>query len=488
MSTVPLRVAIVHYHLRGGGVTRVITRTVRALASSDIEVLVLTGEAPGGSGIPAEQIRTVEGMAYGRGEEERYRPARIRDRLMEQARNHFGRLPDLWHVHNHSLGKNASFTQAVLQLAAAHPVLFHLHDFAEDGRPTNYRSLMEHRDGAGGSLYPRAAHIFYATLNHRDRAGLLEAGLPAEQVQLLPNPVTLPEDRENAPPGALPYSDRRLIVYPTRAIRRKNLGELLLWAALADDDTLFALTLSPGNPAQQEIYRDWKSFSRALDLRVRFEFSSDWPGTFMQLLQQADAVITTSVAEGFGLAFLEPWLAGSPVVGRDLPAVTSDFRSFGIRMPGLYPSLEIPLGWLNHRELFHRLRDGLSNLYEAYGMEPRESDIRQAIEKLRDSGSIDFGRLDEALQRKIIEQLYADAGLREAIQPPRLDFRAFNEELIAHNRSVIQTEFSLPRYGQRLMQLYDKIAGRPVEKTAPSDDRVLLRYYLAPDTFTLLQT
>ena len=28
-----------------------------------------------------------------------------------------GQLPDLWHVHNHSLGKNPGLTQAIAQLA-----------------------------------------------------------------------------------------------------------------------------------------------------------------------------------------------------------------------------------------------------------------------------------------------------------------------------------------------------------------------------------
>lgn len=488
MSGKPLRVAIVHYHLRGGGVTRVIAQSVRALASSGVEVLVLTGEAPADPGIPAAQVRTVEGMAYGHGEEQQYRPARIRERLMAEARSHFGRLPDLWHVHNHSLGKNAAVTEAVLQLAAEHPVLFQLHDFAEDGRPSNYRYLLKHRDEASGSLYPRAPQIFYATLNSRDRAGLLEAGLPDDQVQTLPNPVTLPENPRQEPSPGLPWSDRRLIVYPTRAIRRKNLGELLLWAAMADDDTLFAITLSPQNPAQQQVYREWVAFSRAFDLPVRFEFNSEWPGTFTQLLHRADAVITTSIAEGFGLAFLEPWLAGSPVIGRDLPAVTSDFRRYGIRMPGLYPHLELPLEWLNYQELFQRLRNKLSKQYESYGVESKRPPLHTSIEKLLEPGRIDFGRLDEPLQRRVIEQLYADAGLRKALTPSALDFTTPDKKQIAHNRSVIQKEFSLEQYGGRLVKLYDKIAGRPVDIPTPADDRSLLRYYLSPESFSLLQT
>ena len=38
-------VAIIHYHLRPGGVTRVIERAVESL-NNQVDVLVLTGEAP----------------------------------------------------------------------------------------------------------------------------------------------------------------------------------------------------------------------------------------------------------------------------------------------------------------------------------------------------------------------------------------------------------------------------------------------------------
>ena len=41
---------------------------------------------------------------------------------------------------------------------------------------------------------------------------------------------------------------------------------------------------------------------------------------FFENLAAADAVATTSLAEGFGMVFLEAWLAGRPLVGRDLPS------------------------------------------------------------------------------------------------------------------------------------------------------------------------
>ena len=53
-----------------------------------------------------------------------------------------GGKPDLWHIHNHCLGKNPSLTQAVSHLAEdGNPILLQPHDFAEDGRPSNFNCL-----------------------------------------------------------------------------------------------------------------------------------------------------------------------------------------------------------------------------------------------------------------------------------------------------------------------------------------------------------
>ncbi len=66
------------------------------------------------------------------------------------------------------------------------------------------------------------------------------------------------------------------------------------------------------------------------------------------MIAKADALITTSVAEGFGLAFLEPWLASKPLVGRNLPEITADFAEHGLDLSALYNCLPVPLisnGW-----------------------------------------------------------------------------------------------------------------------------------------------
>jgi hypothetical protein len=57
------------------------------------------------------------------------------------------------------------------------------------------------------------------------------------------------------------------------------------------------------------------------------------------MVRVADLVITTSVLEGFGFAYLEPWILDRPVVGRSIPFITPDFQSQGMKLGHLYTVL-----------------------------------------------------------------------------------------------------------------------------------------------------
>jgi hypothetical protein len=59
------------------------------------------------------------------------------------------------------------------------------------------------------------------------------------------------------------------------------------------------------------------------------------------MVRVADLVITTSVLEGFGFAYLEPWILDRPVVGRSIPFITPDFQSKGMKLGHLYTVLLI---------------------------------------------------------------------------------------------------------------------------------------------------
>lgn len=484
-----MRIVISHFHLQTGGVTRVIEHALSALTADGHKVLVIAGEPPRQS-LPKEaSFALVPALAY----EERRPPTgppELAAELERSAREHLGQLPDLWHFHNHCLGKNLAVPGALITLAKrGQRLLLQPHDFAEDGRPRLYARLLEHLGGGdadrlSAQLYPLATHLHYAVLNDRDRSYLAAAGVPPEGLHLLPNAVSLPAQAE--PPDD-PFPDRKLWLYPTRAIRRKNLGELLLWATLADEQDLFAATQAPQNPAEQTRYERWVALAAELGIPVEFELG-DRVDDFPALLGSAEAMVTTSVAEGFGLAFLEPWLAGRPLFGRNLPEITRDFATAGLDLGGLYGRLDVPLDWLDRDRLLAAMQGALSDVMTAYGRGETSADLERLWRSAECDGRIDFGRLDEPAQEEVIRHVAADAREGASLRPRRLA-GAVTGDLIAHNRAVADGDFSIDGYGRRLEGIYQSLVDSPVDTQLDrADGSVLLDQFLAPERLFLLRT
>ena len=288
-----MRIAIVHYHLKRGGVTRVIESALNALRSAapEMKIAVLAGEvADGLSG--AHLCRELPGLRYSNAQEKTPSPESLLNELKVAAEKALGGPPDIWHIHNHSLGKNESMPMLVEHLARSGERLFlQMHDFAEDGRPENHRLNLT----GEGTLYPTGTHIHYACLNSRDTAGFEAVGLRGDRtretaasvntspVHLLPNPV----DTAAPPAEGHPYCAElrrslgcsELFLYPVRALRRKNFGELLLWATCLGPGQALATTLGPTNRDFEATYQKWQALAVELNLPVHFGIAeeNDWP-------------------------------------------------------------------------------------------------------------------------------------------------------------------------------------------------------------------
>lgn len=393
--------------------------------------------------------------------------------LLRRARGAFGGEPDVWHIHNHSLGKNPALTQEVSNLAmAGQKILLQIHDFAEDGRPDNYTNLGKLKQ----RLYPIGPHIHYAALNNRDFNFLKAAGIPEENLHLLPNAISpLPNLKPQTP------NSKPLYVYPCRAIRRKNIGELLLWSAVMPN-AKFAVTLAPKNPEVKPIYDAWVAFAEELDLNVEFDAGAKL--SFEEMIAKADALITTSIAEGFGLAFLEPWLAGKPLVGRNLPEITADFEEHGLDLSQLYNRLGVPLtsnDWNIGPQFFQTLETKMRAAAEAYGIEWTEERFEQAQSELVENGTIDFGILDEDLQRVII---------RAAKENPSMFGDGLGDATaqVAGNRRVVEQAYGTKAYGAHLLSIYNGLLKTKPGSVRYADGQKLLDEFLNPARFNLLRT
>ena len=480
-----MKIAIVHYHLQPGGVTRVIENTLQAWEENgtEIEAVALSGRAYPGDRLP--DTRVVQGLDY-TSPKDAVDPRVLTERLRASAKDALGQPPDLWHIHNHSLGKNPSLTAAVSLLAeSGERILLHPHDFAEDGRPGNYLSLSEVYQRA----YPTGHTIHYAALNQRDR-GFLAHMLKdsSSRVHLLANAV----------PPSTPFSEfqeekildlpENLLLYPVRAVRRKNLGELALLAS-SHQDFHFANSLGPTNPEFTPIFEDWKQFGKELELPLTYGLGEHTDASFPEMVGHAQSILSVSVAEGFGLGFLEPWTFGKGLCGRNLPDITSDFAELGVSLANLYDRLPIPLDCIpSVSQVRETIQSALAQFYLDYQEDLPEDGTEIAFQSMVENDCIDFGRLDERNQRGIIRSVAQSPELQQGIQK-HSGLEVLSGEIIDRNRQAVTEQFSLSSYAERTLNIYQELLATDNGTQCQfANGQLLLDQYLSPTRLNLLRT
>jgi len=463
-----MRVAVMHYHYRPGGVTRVIENTLPTLRKEH--------------NVDA-QIIDVPGLNYASPETLVTNPHTLIQSIEETARKKFGTNPDLWHIHNPSLGKHPAFAEIIYHLAESRtPLLLHIHDFAEDSRPGNYELIR--KNPFADKLYPVAPHIHYGVLNQRDFTILQQAEIPEENLHIIPNPVVPPKSLAATPKDLFP--GKKLNLYPVRATKRKNLGELALLSMLADEEHHFANTLGPTNPNQIESYQKWQKLAIELNLPLELGLCEQPEYHFPDVLASASSCVTTSMAEGFGLSFLEPTLLEKPLWGRNLTEITNDFTDHGIILDHLYTSMPIPLKWIDCENLQQKLESRLSSVYEQYHVPLPQDATKVAWETLSKGKKIDFGHLDQSDQIQVLLKLSKDQSLQAEL--PKFGELVNATPPDSSQSLVIENTYSPQTCAKKLQEMYSTLLDKPKESICYLDPVKILSQFLSPMRFNFLLT
>ena len=470
-----------HYHLRPGGITTVLRDQVAALQHR-ADCIVMTGEPPAEKLDPLlmAAVRVVPGIGYAEAGTGAPDPRAAAEALSRAMLDAWGAPADILHVHNPTLNKNPSLP-AILRLLQddGMRLLVQVHDLAEDGRSSAFFPIRED--------YPRDCH--YCVINSRDRDALVNAGLRPEGVHLMWNVVRPPVDLHARPAARaarhVPRDKPLELIYPVRGIRRKNIGEAILLAALLPGRLV--LTLPPRNEADVARHSAWRVFARSLALPIRFDAGLDQP--LDQLMREADGALTTSLNEGFGFAFLEPWTAGLPVGGRRVSHVCNDFERDGVRLPLQYESLPVPIDLFDAASFSLRWRDALSAAFRSFDKNLDASALSGAWSGMIHASGVDFGALDEHAQREAISRLCADSGARRRMESRDLEtlrrgFAAPDWLLVEQNEAVIRDAYGMRRYAELLEEVYRAVHDLSV--TQRIDRRVLLDGFLDPRSFRML--
>ena len=174
--------------------------------------------------------------------------------------------------------------------------------------------------------------------------------------------------------------------------------------------------------------------------------------------------------------------------GRDLPDITREFKAVGVRFANLYERLDVPLDWLDWKTLRRKAWAGLQHVMGAYGREPDPLSLERTLKAWINDEHIDFGRLDEDMQERIIRHLLDSPTDRSALKPQALTMTDAEEATLVGNRSAVEKVFSLQRYGQQLMEIYHLLLDATATSPESLDSGVILDSYLAPENLFLLRS
>ena len=465
-----MKIAYLHYHLKTGGVTTVLKQQLAALARQT-EQLVITG-APPATPLDADTIHIPE-LGYSSDYKATFKPVDVVRAIIKAIRTKFNGPCDILHVHNPTLAKNRQFLD-ILKLLQHEGLnlLLQIHDFAEDGRPLAYFS----------ESYPADCH--YGVINQRDYQILLKSGLKPDGLHLMENTVTVPSPKMTRKPEI----EDRMALYPIRAIRRKNIGEALLLSLFMKPGQSVEITLPPNSAVDIKSYRGWKNFVRDHGFNLKFDrgLSHD----FESLVLSAGFLISTSITEGFGFSFLEPWLFGKLLWGRKIVDICRDFENNGIRLEHLYAGLYVPIDWIGLEQFRDQWHDCALKACSLFNFSIENARLRDAFDYITSDGLIDFGLLDESSQKRVI--LHSSSPGKDSAELIRINpFLAApgmvsgKNELIEHNKQAILKKYSLDSYRNNLLNVYRKVSTAPVKQEI--DKTVLVSSFLNPEKFSLLK-
>lgn len=358
---------VTHYHWRAGGVRKVIERALPQVCSQGGigRVVLVAGEAPPSAWVeflcsrcPGVRWETAVCEEIGYVSE----LGRMPDRRV--ARSFFERVAArfpgaLFWVHNPALARNVPMVESLLEALSSGgaTALFHHHDFWCDNRWGRWGEAQACGYGAeeelGRIFFSAAPGVLHAGINRAD-ARLL-GGVGKGKSAWLPNPFDpgKPASRQEKEKArqwldALPgiKKTKPLWLLPCRLLRRKNVAEAILRASQGG-----AVLVTSGEASSS----DEKPYAKALLREVEAgglpavfaDFGAAGTPPFEHLVAAADAVVLTSLLEGFGLAYLDAAFAEKPLICRRLKNVVPDLESFGFRFPEAYEETEIPSGCLD---------------------------------------------------------------------------------------------------------------------------------------------
>lgn len=331
-----MKILFLHYFFKEDGVTRSVLNNVKGLKelSKDIS-FVFAGDS---------FVSSLPGYI-----EKRYidwNSSDIAFQLQEISKD-----ADVVIIENPTIGVFPRVTLAFKEYSEKNldkKIIYRIHDLIED-RPLLFGKFKEVFSDLD-KIYPLSKNVSFLTLTSFDKQRLIQKGL--NNVSVLPNSVIIsdlyPDSKKTSDlrkvfeQKGIINSNERILTYPVRVLRRKNLEEAMLLTKILNNEGgnyRLIITIAFDEDYKKEIEnlaQDYKIPCSIGEASKHISFDKKDNFTIADLYSLSDLVISTSVKEGFGFAFIEPWITGTPVIGRKISSVTKDFEFNGIDLSHLY--------------------------------------------------------------------------------------------------------------------------------------------------------
>ncbi|OQY12646.1 MAG: hypothetical protein B6I30_04405 [Desulfobacteraceae bacterium 4572_187] len=244
----------------------------------------------------------------------------------------------------------------------------------------------------------------------------------------------------------------------------------------------------PNSPADFDSYAGWIGFVKNNNLNVEFE--SGLKNDFSKLVLSSRFIITTSISEGFGFSFIEPWCAKKVIWGRKLPDICSDFENNGISLGHLYSNLLVPLEWIGKDNFYRKWKDCILKNCKLLNYDIDKSSIDKIFSQVIKNDKIDFGFLDESFQKNIISHIMSSNNNKNKLirlNPylTSVGIVSDKQRLIKNNMKAVFSNYSKDIYKEKLIEIYKKVANISVSHSI--DKKILLSCFLDPGHFSLLK-
>ncbi len=245
-------------------------------------------------------------------------------------------------------------------------VFFRIHDFYLDA-PHYYQKLKDlfSSQEIKGIMQSKGVNGFLI-INHNLRQKLISQGVPDKKIFYLPNGVNSEVFNTNISKEETKQTrekigiskEEKLLLYPVRVIPRKNIEEAILLIHFIRQITnrnyvlMVSGKVDKYDPLSEGYYQILKKIRKLAGFPVIFNrnsHSDPFPlrrkhnkegkierFSISDIYQISEAIIMTSLREGFGYPFLECWFTKKIIIGRRIQNVIKDFEKSGLSFEWLY--------------------------------------------------------------------------------------------------------------------------------------------------------